>query len=368
MRLFVQVSVVDRGTDGDGTRRRAWSAKFATQAEAKRHRDLLAGAVARSGYVAPTRQTLAAFVRDDWLPVVHAEVRSSTFESYERDLRLHVLPRLGHLRLPEITVVALNQLYVELLASGRVDHRRGEPLAPRSVRYVHTIVHRVLRDAVRWQRLAHNPASDASPGRARARRRHEITTWTAEEVQRFLAASRQHRGRGRQRGDRLYAAWVLLLTTGLRRGELLGLRCADVDFERVTLAVRQTVVTSRRDGRKTVELSAPKTASGHRVVALDPGTLGLLLEHRRGQDVERAASPGEWQEHGLAFPARDGRPFHPDRFSREFTSRVERYGSPAIRLHDLRHTHATLALQQGVHPKVVSERLGHSVPGYRPTS
>lgn len=351
--------VVDHGVDAAGRRRRDWSRKFATEREAKRHRDSIANEVAQATWQQPSRERLADFVVGTWLPAVRADLRPSTWASYNRYLRLHVLPALGGTRLRDLTPQSLNLLYAGLLAHGRKDTRAGEGLSPRSVRYVHTIVHRVLRDAERWGLIAHNPAKHALPGRAAAVRRPERRTWTEVEIRAFLEGSRNHRGRGHAVGDRLFAGWVLLITTGLRRGELLGLRWRDVDLERGVLSVRQTVIVVERDARNEVAFGEPKTDSGRRIVALDTGTMAVLRTHRLAlADERRAASC--WFENDLVVPARDGRPFHPERFSREFRTRCERYGVPPIRLHDLRHTHATLALQHGVHPKIVSERLGHS--------
>jgi integrase len=271
-----------------------------------------------------------------------------------------VLPELGGTQLRDVRPQQLNLLYARLQASGRRGAHPGGPLSPRTVRYVHTIVHRVFRDAERWGLVPGNPARFALPGRANASGRREQTTWTVEDVRAFLAASRSHRGRGHEVGDRMYGGWVLLITTGLRRGELLGLRWADIDFDRKLFSVRQTAVLEYHNGRRTVVFGKPKTNSGRRVVALDAGTIAILREHRIQLLEERLAAGEAWEEHDLVMPNRDGRPFDPEYFSREFRSRLQRYGVPDIRLHDLRHTHATLALEAGVHPKVVSERLGHS--------
>jgi integrase len=247
-----------------------------------------------------------------------------------------------------------------LLESGRKDHRGGAGLSVRTVRYVHTVVHRVLKDAVRWELLSRNPADMASPPAARGSS-PELRVWTAEQLRTFLAASRVHRGRGGKIGiDRLYCAWVVAATTGLRRGELLGLRWRDVDLDRGVLSVRQTVGLVKRDGKRTIGYGVPKTDQSRRAVALDTGTVAELTAHRTRQDAERnlAGNPGTTPI--SSSPARDGQPFNPEHFWREFVTRCDRYGVPRIALHDLRHTHATLALQEGIHPRIVQERLGHS--------
>ncbi|HMT61270.1 MAG TPA: site-specific integrase, partial [Microthrixaceae bacterium] len=158
---------------------------------------------------------------------------------------------------------------------------------------------------------------------------------------------------------RLLASFVVFATTGMRRGEVLGLRWSDVDLANGRLSVVNTITTV--NGRP-VETST-KTKKSRRRVSLDAATLGALRAHQERQDIERASAGSAWSDTGLVFTREDGSAIHPDRFSHWFADLVEKAGVPPIRLHDLRHTHATLALEAGVHPKVVSERLGHATVG-----
>ncbi len=330
-----------------GKRRQRWHSGYRTRKEAERARIELLSIVDSGTYVDHNRETLAEFIAD-WLPAIERTIRPATLHSYERNLRLHVTPYIGTLPLPKIDAGVLNGLYARLLKEGRRDRQGG--FSPRTVRYVHTILHRALKDGAKWGRIARNPADAANAPRAAANAAPEMTTWTAGELRTFLEQNAE---------DRLYAAWLLLATTGMRRGEALGLRWADLDFETGRAAVRQTVVMVGKE----VVFGTPKTAKGRRVVALDTATLAGLRAHRARQLEERLLIGAGWRDLGLAFAKVTGEPLHPDRFSREFDRRVERSGLPRIRLHDLRHTWATLALQAGVHPKVVQERLGHSAVG-----
>lgn len=329
-----------------GKRRKKWFSGYETRKAAVDARNDTRTRLAQGAYVGPTRQTVAAYL-DEWLKAVEPTIRPSTFHSYARNLRLHITPRVGSLRLTQLDAVVLNGVYAELLANGRKVRSGG--LAPKTVRYVHVILHRALKDAVRWKRLTVNPADSADPPRVSASAAPEMTTWTADTLADFLTRSRSY-------GDRYFAAWHLLATTGLRRGELLGLRWSDIDLDTGRLAIRQTVIAVAHD----VRFGTPKTAKGRRSVALDEGTVTVLREHRRRQLEQRVQLGAGWRDHDLAFTLVDGSPIHPERFSREFDRRIERWKLPRIRLHDLRHTWATLALQAGVHPKVVSERLGHA--------
>jgi integrase len=209
---------------------------------------------------------------------------------------------------------------------------------------VHATIRKALNDAVRWGLLVRNPALYAAPPKPR---RRELRTWTAEELRQFLDGVKD---------DRLYAVWRLAALTGMRRGEVLGLRWADLDLDRGWLSVRHTLVVVDNHP----QVSQPKTTRGFRRLALDPDTIGVLRAHHRLQAAERLAAGPTWSNQDLVFTRQDGRALHPEYVRRRFDGHISRAGLPRIRFHDLRHTHATLALQAGVHPKVVSERLGHT--------
>jgi integrase len=327
-----------------GKRRQRWHSGYRTKKEAERARTNLLGKVDSGTYVENNRQTVAEYLTD-WLPAIETTVRPATFHSYARNLRLHVLPYIGNMTLSKVDAGNLNGLYARLLREGHRSRPGG--LSPRSVRYLHTILHRAFKDAVRWGRLARNPADAADPPKESSSGAPQMKTWTPAELRRFLEACAE---------DRLYPAFLMLATTGMRRGELLGLRWSDVDLEKRRAAVRQTVIAVNH----AVHFGTPKTAKGRRVVAIDAKTVAALRAHRQRQLEERLLLGAGWRDHDLIFCKVDGEPMHPERFSREFDRRVERHRLSRLTLHGLRHTWATLALRAGVHPKVVQERLGHA--------
>jgi integrase len=181
------------------------------------------------------------------------------------------------------------------------------------------------------------------------------TTWTADELRRFL----EH-----VRGDRLYAAYLLAATRGMRRGEVLGLGWSAIDLDGAKLSVSRTLVSVDY----LVRVSEPKTKRSRRVVALDPATVRALRDHRARQLDERIAMGGLANELDLVFTREDGSAIHPQAFSEAFERHVAAARLTKLNLHRLRDTHATLALRAGVHPKVVSERLGHASVASRSTS
>lgn len=343
--------VIDTTLPG-GPRRQARRRGFPTRRSAQSALVKILAELSDQSHVAPSNLTLREYLEDRWLPVVAQELRPSTFDSYRRNLRLHVLPKIGHVPLQVLDASVLTQLYLELGTVGRKNHDLGAPLSPRTVTYVHTILRRALQMAYEWDLTSRNVADRARPPRLRAHeKRHEMRTWTAEQVAVFL---------GSVRGDRLYSLWAVLSSTGLRRGEALGLPWEAVDLNTGRLSVVRCLadVVDAEDDRPV--WTDPKTARGRRSISLDPVTAATLRGHRVAQAAERLASGAGCVDHRLVFCERDGRPLHPNRLTRTFHRRVRDAGLPDIRLHDLRHTWATLALQTGVHPKVVQERLGHS--------
>ncbi len=256
-----------------------------------------------------------------------------------------MIPHLGGVPLQKVNAVHLNKLYAQLLAGGR---KRGEGgLSPRTVRYIHVILGRALGDAVRWGLLERNPARLADPpAQDGLKPGGHIRTWSPEQVRSFLDFVAGHR---------LSAAWITLVTTGMRRGELLGLRWEDVDLAAARISIRQTYVTI--DGR--TQFSEPKTRRSRRTIDPDDRTVEALRDWRSSQAEERQAWGPTWEDHGLVFTQPNGRPIDPDKLTKLFRRLAKRAGLPAIRLHDLRHSHATLLLASGVNAKIASERLGH---------
>jgi integrase len=335
--------VVDIGPDpATGKRRQKWHGSWATEKEAEHALPGIVGSLHDGTYVEPERVTVSSFLVDEWLPAVAVTLRPSTVKLYETLANAYVVPRIGQVQLQKLSPGHLNRLYGELLKNGKRD---GSPLGAESVGKVHRLIHRAMRDAVKWGRVTRNPAASADPPRAA---RPEIRAWSAPDLTKFLdqAAS-----------DRLAALWHLYATTGLRRAEALGLTWSAVDLDAGHLSVRQTLAYV---GTKAV-ISETKNASSRRLVVLTPGTVAALKAHRARQAEERlSVGAGYRSDLDLVFAHVDGSPLNPSTVSRIFDRLVTEAGLPRITLHGLRHSWATLALLEGIPTKVVAEILGHS--------
>jgi integrase len=299
--------------------------------------------IARGVAVDATKMNVAEYLRY-WLETsVRHAARRSTYVSYARNVEKHLIPEVGHIGVQKLQPNQVQALYTKKLGGGRADGRQGG-LSPRTVRYLHTILHRALQQAVKWDMIGRNVCDATDPPRVMQR---PVMAWTVAEARQFLEVATT---------DRWSAIWITALTTGMRRGELLGMRWRDIDFERGVLNVQQCLVAVA--GERYFE--PPKTAKGRRVVALSSETVAALREHRARQNVRRLALGPAWRDGDLVFTVDNGGPIWPDDVSHRFAALVEKAGVPCIRLHGTRHTHATLLLRKGVHLKIVSERLGHS--------
>lgn len=291
------------------------------------------------------RQTLTVFLAG-WLERIQPTVRPRTWNRY-KELLAHVTAHLGTVALGKLTPTQVERLYAQLLQPTTKGGKDGKALSTTTVHHLHTVLHHALGDAVRKGLVARNVCDLVDAPRMR---RHRTTTLTSEQAQALLATAARE-------GDRLEALYTLALTTGMRQGELLALYWGDVDMEAAALQVRGTL--QRTKGALTV--TEPKTAHSRRRVALTGLAVEALRRHRVRQAQERLLLGVPGQDHGLVFCRPDGRPLDGSGLLRtDFYPLLKRAGLPQVRFHDLRHSAATLLLSQGVHPKIVSELLGHT--------
>lgn len=283
--------------------------------------------------VTSPRQTVAQFLTQ-WLEKRKPAVRVRTYERYEGFIRLQVIPHIGHIQLQKLTPMHLQSLYSKILEEGK---------KAATVNTLHWMIHRALSDAVTWGLIAKNPCKTVEPPR---RARYEFRALTMEEAQRLLTAARGHG---------MEALFVLALTTGMRRGELLALKWHDI--EQGTLHVRRAF--TRAKGQRYLE-SEPKTNKSRRSILLAPPTIEILKQHHLRQLEAKRQAGEDWRGSNLVFCTALGTPLNPNKVLERFGTLLKRAELPHIRFHDLRHSTASIMLKMDVHPKVVQELLGHS--------
>lgn len=318
--------VVDVST---GSRRRQYRRRgFATKREAQAALTELLASLQRGTFVRPERLSVGDYLQG-WMASLESSGRSrSTVSSYRHCLRLHVVPYIGEVQLQALAPVDLDRLYRHLLEGGRridrADGTRG--LSKRTVRYIHVIVSAALKDAVAKGLLARNPAEAATPPAASATKAPEMAWWRPEELQEFLAFVEGHE---------LAALFRVAAMTGMRRGEVVGLRWIDLDLDAARLTVRRQVTAVDNEPR----WGSPKSDKGRRTIDLDDDTVAALRALEAKARWRRSDQPAG--EHlGVLFARADGTPLHPDHVTTVFDRLVAHSGLRRIRLHDLRHSHA----------------------------
>jgi len=330
--------VVDAGRDLAGRRRQLTRGGFLTRAEARAAlHEVLRSGTARDadGH----RLTVETYLRQ-WLDGKRA-LRPSTRKSYQDHLDLYLVPQLGRLRLRDLTGSDIDAMISTIARNG------SRQKSSTTLRRIHATLRGALNTAVRRRLIPVNPALHVELPR---HERHHVAVWTPLQLAEFLAAIRN---------DRLHPLYHLVALTGLRRGEVAGLRWCDIELDQRLMTVNQQVVQVGR----TTHIGPPKTNSGRRVVPLDAGTATLLEKHHRTQQRERDLWGAAWTDSGHVFTREDGQPLNPDFLTRRFRALVRIAGAPPLSFHGLRHTSASLGLAAGVAMKVVSERLGHSAIG-----
>ncbi len=331
--------VIDLGRDPYGKRKQRSHSVRGTRDDAQRRLTELLQEINDGNYVEPHKMTVAVCL-EQWLTHIEQRVRRKTFFRYRDICRRHIAPAIGALLLRKLEAWHIEDMHAAALKGGRLDGKGG--LSTRTVRHHH----RVLRDALNWavtrKLLNSNPTNTMKHP---AVEDPEMLALADDETATLLRAAD---------GTRLYVPILLTVTTGLRRSELLALRWKDIDG--ATLRVRRTLEQSRGG----VCFNPPKTKKGRRGITLPQITLEALRRHRTEQKAERLLLGSAYEDDGLVICQANGRLWLPDNFTAAYRRLVRSTELGRVNFHCLRHTHATQLLRQGVHPKIVSERLGHA--------
>jgi integrase len=333
--------VLDVPDPETGVRRRRWHSFKGTKREAQVEAARLISAMKGGTYLAPSKTTFAQFL-ERWLSHAKSQVSPRTHERYCEIVRKNIVPTLGAVFLDKLRPAQISAAYSKALASGRRDGKGG--LAPTTVVYMHRLIKQALGQAVKWELLTRNPADAVDPPKAE---RGSLTTYDMTQTVKLM---------DELRGSRLRLPVLLGVFCGLRRGEIVALRWSHIDLA----AGRMTVVESAEQTAAGVRYKSPKSGRG-RTVALSAMVTTELRHHRLAQAEELLRLGVRQSDATFVYTRQGGEPMQPRSLSQMWSTIATTL--PRVRFHDLRHAHATHMLAAGVHPKVASERLGHSRVG-----
>jgi integrase len=326
-----------------GKRRQKSQTVKGTKRDAQRYLREVLLSLEQGSYVKPNKITLGEWLRQWLKDYASINTTDRTQESYSSIVERHLISSLGKVILTDLQPQHIQSYYAEKLNKGRADGKGG--LSARSVVYHHRILSKALDYAVKMGVLVRNVADVIQPPRVQ---RVTMNTLSPEEVTRFLDTARE---------TDYYVYFATLLYTGLRRGELLALRWRNLDLDSATLTV---VETAYKLGNGDYIIKEPKTPQSRRTVTLPPSLVELFKVYRADQKLLRIQLGVALNTDDFVFIRLDGSPINPNAVTLAFRRIIKRTGMKSIRIHDLRHTHATLMFRAGIHPKVVSERLGHA--------
>ena len=308
-----------------------------TREFAKKRRAELINQLDNGTFVKPGKLTITEYLKRWLIDYAKPNLSPEGFERYENIVQAYLIPTFGNIILTQLKPEHIQRYYTSMVNRG---------LSASTVSYHHAVIHKALRTAMKWQLLKHNPADGVDVPR---RRYVEMRTWDDFEVRQFLEAAKR---------SPYYTLFHTALFTGMRRSELLGLQWRDIDIQQIHVS---RSLHHLRDGSYVV--TQPKSAKSRRAIALSPSSVLTLAEHKERQQGIRAMIGIPLSQDDLVFSTPEGKPLRPDTVSRAWTMLAVKAGVKPIRLHSARHTHATLMLKQGVHPKIVQERLGHATIG-----
>jgi integrase len=311
---------------------------FDTRKEAEQAKRKALNELEHQTLVATRDQTLKDYL-EYWLGIQQTVLKVGSYSTYHRFLTLFIIPALGHVKLQKLTSDMFQSLYIQW---------KKEGVAPNTIRFIHAVIGKALGDAVKSKKLSFNPAKDATPPREEKR---GMTVLDLDQAKVLLAHAQ----------DTKLECLLQVALLGLRRGELLGLRWQDINFERAELKVQRSLsyIANPDTGHYEYVEHEPKTSASRRVISLPRFIVEALLKHREAQ-LQKKASSSQWRENNLVFCNGKGEYMNPANLITEFKHLLKQAGLPEIRFHDLRHSAASIWLALGMNPKVIQELLGHS--------
>jgi integrase len=328
--------VLNMGKDpSTGKRNQQWVSVKGSKKDAEKRLSEMLHQIDTGSFMRPGKTTVKDFL-ERWLEDYSRNLSPCSSERYRQIVRTHLVPNLGNIPLAQLKPEHLQNLYTSMQNSG---------LSANTARYAHSVIHVALKTALKWGLIAKNPADAVTTPRIH---RHEMQTWDEGEIGQFLEAAKT---------TPYYAVFYTALFTGMRQSELLGLKWSDVDLIGSQISVGRGL-HHLADG--SFVMTEPKSEKSRRNIALTPSNALLLKQHQEKQRLDRGMIGKRWSNEDLVFSTLEGRALIPEVVTQAWRRLAARAGLKVIRFHDARHTHASLWLKLGIHPKIVQERLGHS--------
>lgn len=337
--------VVDIGRDNNGKRKQKWFSGFRTKKEAESELAKIINQIESNTFISPDKMTLAEYLKSWLTDYVEVNLAPATVAGYKVNIEGHVIPVIGHIQLQKLQPSHIQKFYNEKLKNGRLDGKGG--LSGKSVIYIHRNLREALNYAMKQQLVTRNVADMVELPK---QKKYNATFLNEHEVQHLLKAFE----------DTMYYIPVLLAVgLGLRRGEALGLRWKDVDFDNKTIKIEQSLIPTKEG----LLFHDPKTEGSKRVITAPNSIINMLSKEKARQEENKEFVGVGYNNLDLVVCYNDGSPLHPATFSHNFAKILKKNNLQHLRFHDLRHTNATLMLKQNIPAKVASERLGHSTIG-----
>lgn len=325
--------VFSLGKDSNGKRKQKKKRGFKTKKDAQKALTEAMNSFFKGTYIEPSK-TLFQDYLTEWFQTKRRSIGIQTAQVYEHYLNSRIIPKLGNIAIAELSTLHIQSYINNLQENG---------LSSSTVKKNYEIIRNSLEHAIDFGLIQNNVALKVKLPKAE---RKELMVWDEDEVNRFLQTAKE---------DRYYIVFYLAVTTGMRQGEILGLRWSDVNLKDGLLSIRQTL---SHDGKTFI--NGAKTKASLRTIALSEATIKKLQNHKMISSQEKLAIGPGYLNHNLVISTQIGSPVNPANIRRSFNRLTEVACLPRIRFHDLRHTHASLLLSKGINIKVISERLGHS--------
>lgn len=334
--------VLQLGLDpSTGKRKQQWITAGTSKREAEKQLARLVHELDDGIFTKPSKKTLGQYLVE-WINSVSGNLSPRTVEGYLTIIN-RMKPVLGAIPLTQLKPETIQRYYADCLSNGRLNKPGG--LSPLTVRHHHALLHRALKNAMEWGLILRNPADAAHPPKLQPT---EMNIMNEMEMHSFLEAARQ---------TPYFHLFHTILFTGLRRSEVLALRWSDIDLLLCQISISRSI-HKLRDG--SFIFRQPKSTKGKRTVALSPAATQVLAEYREKTATYRLIEGTPLKESDLVFSNADGSPLRPNTISRAWSDLAKKCCISASRLHDARHSHASIMLKAGIHPRIVQERLGHS--------